>query len=116
LNNKAHRIADFVASNIDIQYIPAVRTAQSALDIVEELVAQELSKVEADPKYQQALADVASLQRPVLDELSKNITETMKGFLPNIVQARVGIEDSERSFALRGVSVISLNDGVDNVS
>jgi putative ATP-dependent endonuclease of OLD family len=74
-----------------------------------------LSKVESDPKYQQALADIASLQQPVLDALSENITETMKGFLPNIVSARVDIEEGDRSFALRGVSSISLHDGVETL-
>ena len=91
LSSKSRRIADFLASKIDIQYIPAVRTAQSALSIVNDLVSQELSEVESDPKYQQALADIATLQQPVLDELSQAITETMKGFLPNITSARVDI-------------------------
>jgi putative ATP-dependent endonuclease of OLD family len=38
LSNKASKIADFIAGKIDIQYIPAVRTAESAQEIVEDLV------------------------------------------------------------------------------
>jgi putative ATP-dependent endonuclease of the OLD family len=68
LNAKAARIAQFLASKIDIQYIPAVRTAGSAVQIVQELVAGELAKIESDPKYQQALADISALQQPVLEE------------------------------------------------
>ena len=64
LNAKAARITQFLASKIDIQYIPAVRTAGSAVQIVEELVAGELAKIESDPKYQQALADISALQQP----------------------------------------------------
>jgi putative ATP-dependent endonuclease of OLD family len=45
LSSKARRIADFLASKIDIQYIPAVRTAQSALAIVEDLVEQSCPKL-----------------------------------------------------------------------
>ncbi|HEY3796086.1 MAG TPA: AAA family ATPase [Bradyrhizobium sp.] len=115
LSGKAIRIADFLATKIDIQYIPAVRTAQSAQEIVEYLVERELAKVESDPKYRQALMDIAALQQPVLDGLSKNITETMRGFLPRITQAKVIIEERDRSFALRGVSAILLDDGVETL-
>jgi putative ATP-dependent endonuclease of the OLD family len=115
LNSKAPKIADFIAGKIDIQYIPAVRTAESAQEIVEDLVERELAKVEQDPKYQQALVDIASLQEPILDDLSRNITTTMKGFLPNISQAKVTIQARDRSFALRGLSVISLDDGAETV-
>lgn len=113
LNAKAARIAQFLASKIDIQYIPAVRTAGSAVQIVEELVASELAKVESDPKYQQALADISALQQPVLEELSRSITTTMRGFLPNIRLARIVIPEHDRSFALRGISSFSLDDGVE---
>ena len=37
----------------------------------------------------------------------------MRGFLPNIKQARVVIPERDRSFALRGISSISLDDGVE---
>jgi len=113
LNAKATRIAQFLASKIDIQYIPAVRTAGSAVQIVEELVAGELAKIESDPKYQQALADISALQQPVLEALSKSITATMRGFLPNIKKASIVIPEQDRSFALRGISSISLDDGVE---
>jgi len=113
LNAKSARIVQFLASKIDVQYIPAVRTAGSAVQIVEELVAGELAKIESDPKYQQALADISALQQPVLEELSKSITATMREFLPNIKQARIVIPEQDRSFALRGISSISLDDGVE---
>lgn len=113
LSGKVARIAEFLADKVDIQYIPAVRTAGSALQIVEQLVASELAKVEGDAKYQQALADIAALQQPVLEELSSSITETMREFLLNIKQARIVIQEKDRNFALRGISSISLDDGVE---
>jgi putative ATP-dependent endonuclease of the OLD family len=113
LNAKSARIAQFLASKIDVLYIPAVRTAGSAVQIVEELVAGELAKIESDPKYQQALADISALQQPVLEALSKSITTTMREFLPNIKHARIVIPEQDRSFALRGISSISLDDGVE---
>jgi putative ATP-dependent endonuclease of the OLD family len=113
LSAKAGRIADFVANKIGIQYIPAVRTAEFAQDIVSEMVRLELGKIENDPKFKQALDDIAALQEPVLAELSKSITATMKEFLPNIVSAKVTIQEGDRTFALREISELLVNDGVE---
>jgi hypothetical protein len=113
LNNKAAKIADFIAGKIDYQYIPAVRTAESAREIVEDLVDRELGKAEQEIKYQQALADIVALQEPILDDLSRNITDAMRGFLPDITKAKVTIRARDRTFALRGLSFISLDDGVE---
>jgi putative ATP-dependent endonuclease of the OLD family len=113
LSSKSGRIADFVANKIGIQYIPAVRTAEFAQRIVSDLVRDELSKVENDPKYKQALEDIAALQEPVLSELSTKITATMWDFLPNIATAKIMIQEGQRSYALREISELLLNDGVE---
>jgi hypothetical protein len=113
LNSKANRIAEFIAGKIEIQYIPAVRTAESSLTIVDELVSRELEKIESDPRYQQALAEIAALQEPILDDLSQKITATMKEFLPNIAQAKILIPEDDRSVALRGISEINIDDGAE---
>jgi hypothetical protein len=63
---------------------------------VDQLVETELEKVESDPKYKKAIADIAALQEPILNSLSGNITATTKGFLPNIAQARIGIHEQAR--------------------
>jgi putative ATP-dependent endonuclease of the OLD family len=55
--------------------------------------------------------DIAALQEPILESLSRNITQTMKEFLPNIAEARIGIHEHDRSLALRGISEIVLDDG-----
>ncbi len=92
LNAKALKIAEFVAQRIEIQYIPAVRTVDAAQRIVEELVAYELSKIESDPRYVQALEDIEALQEPILQELSQSIAGTMRIFLPQISSVKLSIE------------------------
>lgn len=113
LNAKVDRIIEFVAARIETQYIPAVRTASSAKDVVSALVESALGEVEVSEIYQQALDDIAKLQQPVLDQLSESITETMKLFMPNIKLAKVSIREHERALALRNIAEISLDDGVE---
>ena len=113
LNSKASAITDFVAARLDILYIPAVRTAEAAQSIVGQLVAEELSKIEGDPRYIQALEDIAMLQQPILDALATSIGETMQIFLPQIANVRLSIESQERSFALRAIPEILIDDGAE---
>ena len=115
LNSKAAKISDFVAKRIQLQYIPAVRTADAAQRIVDELVADEMSKIENDPRYVQALADIAALQEPVLENLSNNIAATMRSFLPQITDVKLAVESQERYFALRSTPRIFINDGAETL-
>jgi len=58
LSKKSVKIANFVSSRIEFEHIPAVRTAQSAQDIVSNLVSRELFGLEENPDYQKALKKI----------------------------------------------------------
>jgi hypothetical protein len=101
LSSKANKIADFVAARIDLEYIPAVRTAASAQQVVDSMVARELSTLEAQPEYLAALEKIAEIQRPVLDDLSKSIRDTLVQFLPAVESVEVRAPTARRAEALR---------------
>ena len=111
LSKKAEAIANFVAKRININHIPAVRTAESATDIVTGMVERELAAVEHDPTYLNALAEVAKLQKPVLDRISTSIRETLKEFLPKVKQVGVSIPPEARFRAMRRSCEIIVDDG-----
>jgi energy-coupling factor transporter ATP-binding protein EcfA2 len=111
LSKKAEKIANFVAKRININYIPAVRTAEAAQEIVTRMVERQLSAIEEDPAYKAALAAVAKLQQPLLDRLSDGIRDTLREFLPNVKQVRVGIPPEARYRALRRACEIVVDDG-----
>jgi predicted ATPase len=111
LSKKAELIANFVAKKININYIPAIRTADAAQEIVTRMVDRELSAVEEDDVFQQAIAEVAKLQQPILDQISEGIRETLKEFLPNVQHVRVQIPREARFRALRRSCEIIVDDG-----
>ncbi len=84
LSKKDDSIAQFVSKRINITYIPSVRTYDQAEAIVSGIVDRELRTVEQQEAYQGALAEVAKIQAPVLEQISKSITETLRVFLPNV--------------------------------
>lgn len=111
LTKKAEAVAQFVAKRIDINYIPAVRTAQSAHRIVDEIVEKELSVVEQDESFEKALEQVAKVQAPILEKISRGIEETLREFLPKIKKVQVTISEEERYRALRRSCQITIDDG-----
>jgi putative ATP-dependent endonuclease of the OLD family len=111
LTAKQEEVCTFISEHIDFTHIPAIRTAESAQRIVEDMVERELSKVEDNPDYIKALERVAKIQEPVLDLLSKTIKDTLVKFLPAVSNVRVGISSEERYRAMRRSCEIEVDDG-----
>jgi putative ATP-dependent endonuclease of the OLD family len=111
LSKKAEQIAKFISKRINLSYIPAIRTAKSAHEIVGELVEKELAVVESDTKYLEAIKALAAIQQPVLDKISASIKETLREFLPNVREVEVSISEEERFRALRRACEIIVDDG-----
>lgn len=111
LSKKAEQIAKFISKRINLSYIPAVRTASSAHEIVGELVERELAVVESDTAYLEALKAITKIQQPVLDKISASIKETLKEFLPNVNEVLVSIPEAERFRAMRRACEIIVDDG-----
>lgn len=111
LTAKSGLIADFLRKRIILQYIPAVRTAKSAHEVVDSMLESELQAVEEDPQYKSALDQIATLQEPILKRLSASIKSTLVEFLPAIKNVQVRIAAEARIEALRRSSEIIIDDG-----
>ncbi len=110
LSEKGPRIAAFVADRIDLEYIPAVRTAASAQQVVDAMVARELATLESTQAYTDAINSIAKLQEPVLRELSESIRNTLIQFLPAVQTVDVRMPMDRRYEALRRCE-IHIDDG-----
>jgi predicted ATP-dependent endonuclease of OLD family len=111
LSQKSIEIARFVATRLDFEYIPAVRTAESSEEIVRGLVERELRTLEDEPEFQKALSRISKLQEPILAQLSGSIKETLVKFLPDVRDVAVSIRSAERFRALRTNCEIIVDDG-----
>ena len=111
LSAKGEAIAQFISKRVNLSYIPAVRTAKSAHEIVGELIEKDLAMIEQEKSYSDALKAVAKLQAPVLKRISTTIKETLREFLPNVKEVTVTIPEEERSRALRRACEIIVDDG-----
>lgn len=111
LSKKSALIAQFVTDRIDFQQIQAVRTAESAEEVVTEMVTRELAPLEANADYKAALQKVAHLQRPILDKLSNSIQKTLSQFLRDVKGVAIQIPEVARFRAMQRACEIIVDDG-----
>jgi len=104
LNRRARRIAQFIRDRVSFTYIPAVRTASTAMDIVRDMVDRELRHLELDTRYQEAIAELGRLQQPVLDSIS-----TRKSMvIGTLGYSRSDLEEKRENSEMVNVKVIGL--------
>jgi energy-coupling factor transporter ATP-binding protein EcfA2 len=111
LTRKVASIAAFISKRLELEYIPAVRTAQSARRIVDEMVGRALRVLESNTEYRRALEEIAAIQSPALEAISANITASLQEFLPDVTEVRVSMTNEARYGALRASTEIVVDDG-----
>jgi putative ATP-dependent endonuclease of OLD family len=77
-------MARFVAGKVFLQYIPAVRTADMAEDVINRILATRLAALEANINYKAHISAIEKLQQPVLDSLSHELAKTVQSFIPDV--------------------------------
>lgn len=83
-NRKSKEITEFISKRIAFNYIKAIRTEDMAIVALEEAVWNELESLKQNEDYVAAQNKVAELQNDVLRQLSQQLTEPLKTFIPNI--------------------------------
>lgn len=111
LSKKGPKVAEFIGKRFDFTYIPAIRTAEEAMEVVSNMLASALRGIEEDPAYQEALARLSAIQQPTLNAISQQITSALKAFLPQVRRVAVTIPEAARSRAIRRSCEITIDDG-----
>ena len=111
--NQKQEICEFVKEKIYFNYIPAVRTKETAAKIVYELIRNELSCIKEDKKYKQALESIKKLEEPILKKISTTIKDSVVKLVPNVKDVKIS-NDSDVSDWRRPISsmdYIEIDDG-----
>ncbi len=111
LNKKTQEVATFIGRRVEFTYIPAVRTAQAAVAVVQRMVSRELATLERDPAYRKAFEQIAALQQPILQRVSDRIGAALRDFLPNVRSVDVSMSENRRYIAMRREVEVTVDDG-----
>ena len=111
LNKKTNKIADFISRNLSFEYIPAIRTSDSSEEVLIELISKELSNLEMNEEYKEAIEKIAKIQEPLLKELSDSVTKMISSFLPSVTSVHIDMPQDARYRAFRRGLRIEVDDG-----
>lgn len=111
LNLKSKKIAEYIGSKIQFNYIPAIRTDKESLEVIDKMLHKELAVIEADENYVKALDTIKNLQKPIIEKLSNDIKESLIEFLPNIKEVAIESYEDRRRFSIRNQFEVFIDDG-----
>lgn len=101
----AKSLFDFFGKYLSFHYIPAIRPTEYSINIIEGLVESSLGILDSDKNYNTALRSIESFQKPILDSLGKSLTESIKGFIPEVKKVEVAQDEPIRRAISRSVDV-----------
>lgn len=109
---KAYKqIASFISDRISIIYIPAVRTEQESVGMIQEMISHALVETEKEENYLQALNVIESYQKPILERLQNEICDTLGQFIPDVIEVKLDASYRRISSAVRSDVEMIINDG-----
>lgn len=115
------QIASWILEKINFQYIPAVRTENLANEIANNIISLELLKLapKKREKLEEALQQINELQKPILKQLEKNLSSTLREFVPSIQKVSLNAKHSSYRYSRRYTDdddfYIKVDDGSDTM-
>ena len=108
-------IIDYLVRNINICYIDAERSAETAQHNISELIELPIRKQFESNTYKEFVEKVRVQQENVLSEISTTLRKSLKVFLPSIKSSKIQVDSP--SFRMSSPSTMSsdifINDGVE---
>lgn len=105
-------ITRFVSDRVRLAYIPAVRTHENAARVIDVALAGRLAVLEDNEDYRRAMETVRSLQTPILEQVSREMTAALRDFLPAVKSVNVRQVPLQRYERPRDHIEIVVDDGV----
>ena len=108
------KVAEFISTKLSFNYIQAIRTDSMAVDVLEDVIYQQLYRLNKNKEYMDAINQIKILEEEVLAEISKNLLEPLNLFLPNLKDVNI-VRDNDvyRQIRYGGRNIkIIIDDGI----
>lgn len=110
--NKINEICKFISDHLSPVFIPAIRPADTTVDVIESLLSYRLNrKLRDDSEYKNAIDVITKIQKREIDLLQKDLKDTINIFIPNIKS--IELERGFLNIVERGIiREIKVDDGI----
>lgn len=103
--HKAGEIARFVSERISYVLIPAVRTMDQAMNLLNELASIRLSELARSEDYKNALSEVNHLRSAAVHGVQKDLQRSIATYLPGVSDVTVETRDIRQTSAINRVII-----------
>lgn len=93
LNEKSRKVCKYIAEHVEFNYIPAVRTIEHSMSIIDAEISDRLRKERENKEYQAALEKIKDLESNIINRLSEEIKTSLSVFLPDLKDVSLYSED-----------------------
>lgn len=104
-------VINYVCNKIDFNFIPAVRTENDTIRVIDTLINKELATLESSQDYIHATETIERLQQQVLDSISTQILVPLQEFLPAVRDIKINLVKERRRAAMRSNAEVIIDDG-----
>ena len=104
-------VINYVCNKIDFNFIPAVRTENDTIRVIDTLINKELATLESSQDYIHATETIERLQQQVLDSISTQILAPLQEFLPAVRDIKINLVKERRRTAMRSNAEVIIDDG-----
>lgn len=94
-DDNKHVIAKFIANNIKPIYIPCIRDADISIQEVQNAWQNELKLLSDDEEYVKCLNVIKDKEKELLDNMQKNILETVSAYIPDVMDVKFKFDNFE---------------------
>ncbi|WP_431813745.1 ATP-dependent nuclease [Kocuria sp. cx-455] len=105
---KAREIAEFIASRISLVSVPAIRTSDQAIGLVNELARIRTRSLLDSDEYQALTSRLNELRYEAVGEVSSDLMNSVKRYIPSMESIELQNADIERT---NSIEDLVINDG-----
>lgn len=106
-------ICDFIEEHFTFLYVPAIRTADQAVEVISELITDRLVSLAKNDEYADLVSRLDALHQEHARELSQSIGERLDVYMQGRSDLSIQMQTGRTNVSgLRAIEAIELNDGV----
>jgi predicted ATP-dependent endonuclease of OLD family len=112
LSKKAVAICRFVSTNLDFVYVPAIRTADTSIELINHLVSRELRQLEKNERYVEIQREIQQPQQPILNSIETKLKSNLQDFLgPSFKKVTLSLTSRQRLRPYGRAAQMTIDDG-----
>lgn len=113
--NNMLTVLSLISENYKVNFIPSIRTAESAIKIVRNLMYEDLKNLDYDDDYRLAFRTIEKIQQDRMDNMADALQTKLSNYVPGIKSLKIISNRPNRLRAMNNSYDLIIDDGVETM-